>query len=125
MHFHWDKREDIINRSGGHLVLELYRSDENKQLSDEPFLVSLDGVRKQCSPNERIVLSPGESICLEPYIYHTFYGQQGKGTAIVGEVSDVNDDNNDNRFLEEAGRFPEIEEDAEPLHLLCTEYPPA
>ncbi len=125
MHFHWDKREDIINRSGGNLVLELYKSDENEQLSDEPFSVSLDGVRKQCRPNERILLSPGESICLEPYIYHTFYGEMGKGTVIVGEVSDVNDDNNDNRFLEEAGRFPEIEEDAEPRHLLCTEYPTA
>ena len=125
MHFHWNKREDIINRSGGNLVLELYKSTEDEQLSDENFSVSLDGVRKNCRPSQRIVLTPGESICLEPYIYHTFYGEKGGGTVIVGEVSDVNDDTGDNRFLEPAGRFPKIEEDEKPIHLLCTEYPPA
>ncbi len=123
MHFHWKKREDIINRAGGNLVLELYKSDDNEELSEESFSISIDGVRKKCLPGERIILTPGESICLEPYIYHTFYGQQGKGTVIVGEVSDVNDDAKDNRFLKQAGRFPKIEEDEKPIHLLCTEYP--
>lgn len=123
MHFHWNKREDIINRSGGNLVLELYKSTEDEQLSDEQFSISLDALRKNCHPSQRIVLTPGESICLEPYIYHTFYGEKGAGTVIVGEVSDVNDDTNDNRFLEEAGRFPQIEEDEKPIHLLCNEYP--
>jgi D-lyxose ketol-isomerase len=37
----------------------------------------------------------------------------------------VNDDKVDNRFYEEVGRFPEIEEDEPPLHLLTHEYPPA
>jgi D-lyxose ketol-isomerase len=125
MHFHWKKREDIINRAGGNLVLELYKSTNNEELSEESFYISIDGVRKNCLSGERIILRPGESICLEPYIYHTFYGEQGKGTIIVGEVSDVNDDAKDNRFLKPAGRFPTIEEDEEPVHLLCTEYPPA
>ena len=70
-----------------------------------------------------IELSPGESICLEPYICHTFYGAEGKGSVLVGEVSDVNDDQNDNRFLEPVGRFPVIVEDEAPLYLLCNEYP--
>ncbi len=30
MHFHWNKMEDIINRGGGNLVIELYNSDEKK-----------------------------------------------------------------------------------------------
>ena len=34
----------------------------------------------------------------------------------------VNDDTRDNRFLEPLGRFPAIEEDEEPLYLLCNEY---
>jgi D-lyxose ketol-isomerase len=123
MHFHWKKREDIINRFGGNLVLELYKSNDKEGLSEESFFVSVDGVRKRCLPGKHIILTPGESICLEPYIYHTFYGEQGKGTVIVGEVSDVNDDTKDNRFFEPAGRFPTIEEDEEPVHLLCTEYP--
>jgi D-lyxose ketol-isomerase len=36
-----------------------------------------------------------------------------------------NDDNTDNFFLEELGRFPAIEEDEPAYRLLCTEYPAA
>lgn len=125
MHFHWQKREDIINRGGGNLVLVLYKSTLAEGLSDEPFSVALDGVRRTCQPGERVVLTPGESICLEPTLYHEFYGEPGTGPVIVGEVSSVNDDVNDNRFLGQVGRFPQIEEDVAPIRLLCTEYPPA
>jgi len=124
-HFHWNKQEDIINRGGGELVLELFKSTKGEKLSDEPFAVSIDGVLKQCKPGEKVVLRSGESICLEPYVYHKFYGAAGKGTVVVGEVSAVNDDNTDNRFLDAPGRFPKIEEDEPPVHLLCNEYPPA
>ena len=55
-------------------------------------------------------------------LYHSFWGEEGKGTVIVGEVSMCNDDAADNRFYEPAGRFPKIEEDEAPLHLLCNEY---
>jgi len=123
MHFHWNKREDIINRGGGNLVLELYRADKDDSLSNDSFSVSLDGVRRTCSAGEIIVLTPGESICLEPFIYHRFLGEEGRGTVVVGEVSDVNDDQNDNRFLTPLKRFPSIIEDEPPLHYLCTEYP--
>lgn len=41
---------------------------------------------------------------------------------ILGEVSMVNDDRRDNRFLRPQSRFSEIEEDTDPLHLLCNEY---
>ncbi len=124
-HFHWKKREDIINRGGGELVLELWKSTKEETLSAEPFTVSIDGVAFPCKPGEKVVLRPGESICLEPYIYHKFYGAPGKGTVVVGEVSAVNDDTSDNRFLSAKGRFPKIDEDVEPVHLLCNEYPPS
>ncbi len=125
MHFHWKKREDIINRGGGNLVLQLYASTPDEALADTPFSVAIDGVRRHCQPGERVVLTPGESICLEPTIYHEFYGQVGTGPVIVGEVSSVNDDVHDNRFLRPVGRFPQIDEDVAPLHLLCNEYPAA
>lgn len=125
MHFHWKKREDIINRGGGNLVIELYMADEQDRLSDQPLTVTTDGVTRKCRPGEKIVLKPGESICLEPRVYHKFYGEEGKGTVVVGEVSDVNDDDHDNRFLEPLKRFPEIIEDEPPIHLLCNEYPAA
>ncbi|WP_419176589.1 D-lyxose/D-mannose family sugar isomerase [Desulfosediminicola sp.] len=122
-HFHWNKREDIINRGGGDLVVELYLADENDKFSDKEFEVTIDGIRRKVAPGGTVVLTPGESICLEPYVYHTFYGREGGGTVMVGEVSDVNDDANDNRFYDEIGRFPTIEEDEPPTHYLCTEYP--
>ena len=125
MHFHWKKREDIICRGGGNLVLELYLADDREALSDKTFEVRVDGVARRCQPGEMVILTPGESICLEPYVYHRFYGEKGKGTVVVGEVSDVNDDDNDNRFLEPLKRFPSVIEDEPPIHLLCNEYPKA
>lgn len=122
-HFHWNKREDIINRGGGDLVVELYQADENNNFSDKEFEVCIDGIRRKVGPGGTVILTPGESICLEPYVYHTFYGREGAGTVMVGEVSDVNDDANDNCFYDEIGRFPTIEEDETPRFYLCTEYP--
>jgi len=125
MHFHWSKSEDIINRAGGNLVIELHKSTPDETLSRDAFSVSIDGVRRDCRPGELAVLTPGESICLESYVYHKFYGEADKGPVVVGEVSAVNDDKADNRFLDPVGRFPVVHEDEPPLHLLCNEYPPA
>ena len=73
-----------------------------------------------------MILKPGESLTLEPYCYHEFsVPQNGRGPALIGEVSMCNDDNTDNRFLEPLGRFPTIEKDEPPYRLLCNEYPPA
>ena len=47
------------------------------------------------------------------------------GDVLLGEVSQCNDDNMDNRFNPPMGRFPEIEEDEPPYRLLCSEYPAA
>lgn len=121
-HYHWNKREDIINRAGGDLVIELYLADKANGLSASTFSVSVDGVRRKAVPGKKVVLTPGQSICLEPYVYHTFYGRTGAGPVIVGEVSDVNDDANDNCFFDKVGRFPAIVEDVPPLYLLCNEY---
>lgn len=123
MHFHWSKMEDIINRGGGNLVIELYASDYNEQLSDRPFTVKTDGVVRNLNAGDSIILTPGESICLEQGIYHRFYGEPGRGKVFVGEVSAVNDDNTDNRFHSQVGRFPVIDEDEPPVHLLVSDYP--
>ncbi|HZK97982.1 MAG TPA: D-lyxose/D-mannose family sugar isomerase [Prolixibacteraceae bacterium] len=122
MHFHWSKMEDIINRGGGNLVIELYKSDKNENFFDQPFSVKIDGVVRHLQPGDSVVLTPGESICLEQGVYHRFYGETGKGKVFVGEVSAVNDDTADNRFYTPVGRFPEIIEDEEPIHLLAADY---
>ena len=124
MHFHFKKTEDIINRGGGNVLLELYNSTDDEQLDkNKPVRVSLDGIVKEFSPGEIIRLTHGESITLPQGVYHTFYAEDGKGKVLMGEVSQVNDDKTDNRFLEPIGRFPEIEEDGVSTHYLCFEYP--
>jgi D-lyxose ketol-isomerase len=106
MHFHWKKTEDIINRGGGNLVCEVHRATQDETLSDEAVTLSMDGRTRQVPAGSQLVLSPGESITLTPYVYHAFWGETGKGPVLVGEVSTVNDDAHDNRFLEELPRFP-------------------
>jgi D-lyxose ketol-isomerase len=120
MHFHWSKQEDIINRGGGRLAIELYNSTEDEQLADTPVTVSMDGVSRTVPAGTVVRLGPGESITLTTGMYHTFWAEDA--TALVGEVSAVNDDAADNRFLEPAGRFPAIDEDELPLHLLVGDY---
>jgi D-lyxose ketol-isomerase len=121
-HFHWSKMEDIIDRGGGNLVLELYRSAKDESLSVEDVAVRVDGELRRVEAGGKIVLEPGQSICLEQGTYHRFYGEEGKGRVLVGEVSAVNDDHSDNRFLESLGRFPKIEEDEPPRRLLVSDY---
>jgi len=120
LHFHWNKMEDIINRGGGKLVIQLYNATEDEGLADSDVTVSTDGVRRTVKAGDVITLSPGESITLPPYCYHKFWAEEGR--VLAGEVSVVNDDSADNRFLDPIGRFPEIEEDEEPLYLLVNDY---
>ena len=122
MHFHWSKMEDIINRGGGHLVIELYTTTADEKLDTTPVSFRIDGLPRQIEAGKPFVLLPGQSICMEQRVYHRFYGEPGHGTVMVGEVSQCNDDTSDNRFLETLGRFPDIVEDEVPLHLLCSDY---
>jgi D-lyxose ketol-isomerase len=121
-HFHWSKMEDIINRGGGNLVLELFASTESEEFSNDGVNVQIDGVTRTVGPGDKVVLTPGESICLYQGLYHRFYGEPGSGKVLVGEVSSVNDDTIDNRWKEDLGRFPGIDDDVEPVRLLAVDY---
>jgi len=120
MHFHFNKVEDIINRGGGQLVIKLYNSTQSEGLAKSEITVSVDGVRRVVKAGETVILKRGESITLPSRLYHEFWGAEER--VLVGEVSLVNDDRSDNRFHGAVGRFSEIEEDEEPLHLLVTDY---
>jgi D-lyxose ketol-isomerase len=122
MHYHWAKMEDIINRGGGNLVIELYNSTSDSKFENSPVHFKTDGIQRSVNAGGKVVLTPGESICLEQGMYHRFYGEPGKGKVLVGEVSMVNDDTSDNCFYEKVGRFPEIVEDVKPVHLLVSDY---
>ncbi|HOF20892.1 MAG TPA: D-lyxose/D-mannose family sugar isomerase [Bacteroidales bacterium] len=122
MHYHWAKTEDIINRGGGNLVMELYYATDDDRLSEDPVTVSIDGVLTTVEAGRPLILKPGQSISLKSKLYHRFYGEKGRGKVLIGEVSLVNDDAKDNKFHEEIGRFPEIDEDVSPHRLLVNDY---
>lgn len=125
MHFHWVKSEDIINRGGGTVIIHVYNDDGEGNLADTDVLVNSDGRSYYVPAGTGVELKPGESITIWPHQYHDFDVKPGTGDVLIGEVSQCNDDNTDNRFYEEMGRFPAIEEDEPPYRLLCNEYPPA
>ncbi len=124
MHFHWHKMEDIINRGGGNLLIRLYNSDSEEGIDkNTDVTVHKDGRTFTVPAGTQIKLEPGESLTIQPLLYHDFNIEAGTGDVLIGEVSQCNDDDNDNRFLHEMGRFPAIEEDEKPYRLLCFEYP--
>jgi hypothetical protein len=121
-HFHWYKMEDIINRGGGVLMVQLWNSTDNNQLASTPVNIKIDGIEHSIEAGGLIELHHGESVCIPAQMYHQFWGKKGYGKVLVGEVSKVNDDLLDNYFYESIGRFPEIEEDTLPFRLLCSDY---
>lgn len=123
MHRHTIKAEDIINRGGAKLALQLYNDDgTGKGIDTENDVeVFTDGIRRVLPAGGILELEPGESVTLLPGNWHKFWGEGGD--VLIGEVSTVNDDRTDNTFLDAIGRFSEIEEDEDPVHLLVSDYP--
>ena len=121
MHRHILKTEDIINRGGATLAIEMFESDEDGKLSKTaPVNVACDGIKESFAPGHVLMLEPGASVTLRPGNWHKFWGEGGD--VLIGEVSAVNDDNTDNIFIDPIGRFSDIEEDEAPLHLLVPDY---
>lgn len=122
-HFHWHKMEDIINRGGGDLMVQVWNATAEEELGKDDVTVRLDGHLTTVPAGTVLELHPGESITIPPRLYHAFWGRGGN--VLAWEVSMVNDDNTDNRFYEPQARFTSIEEDEPARHLLCNEYPEA
>ncbi len=120
-HTHVVKAEDIINRGGATLAVELHGSDGSGAFDpDAGGTVRCDGIARDYGPGEVLRLAPGESVTLMPDDWHAFWGEGGD--VLVGEVSTVNDDETDNLFRDPIGRFSEVEEDVAPTRLLVSDY---
>jgi D-lyxose ketol-isomerase len=120
-HRHDVKTEDIINRGGGVLAIELFMADAAGGIDRTAEVrVMTDGVERRLPAGGVLRLSPGESVTLEPIHWHKFWGEGAD--VFIGEVSTVNDDLTDNIFEKPIGRFATIEEDEEPWHLLVSDY---
>jgi D-lyxose ketol-isomerase len=78
MHTHVLKAEDIINRGGATLVVELYGSDTNSNFDTTAGgRVFYDGIERSFSAGEKLRLAPGESVTLMPCDWHAFWGDGG------------------------------------------------
>ena len=135
-HYHWSKREDIINRGGGDLEITLYnctdadfadvagcRAGKTGVFADTPVKANVDGRIVAVPAGGKVTLHPGQSISLSQGQYHKWQGVPGTGDVILFEVSMTNDDNVDNRFYEALPRIPAVEEDVPPTHLMFADYP--
>lgn len=122
LHYHLQKTEDIINRGGGCLVFEFFNSIPGMAELDcsTPVEVPGDGTVHRLPAGGHLRIGPGESLTLKPGVFHSFWAE--KEAVIIGEVSAINDDHSDNIFFGEQRRFPLIEEDEPPLHLLVGDY---
>ena len=121
MHTHVIKAEDIINRGGATLVVELFGSDADGHFDETAGgTVWCDGLQRDYGPGDKLRLAPGASVTLMHGDWHAFWGDGGD--VLIGEVSTVNDDETDNIFREPIGRFANIQEDAAPHHLLVSDH---
>jgi len=121
MHRHIVKAEDIINRGGGTLALQLFESDAEGNLDrNKTVEVMTDGVLRTQKAGDVLKLAPGESVTLMPGNWHAFWGEGAD--VLIGEVSTVNDDLTDNVFVDPIGRFANVIEDVAPKHLLVSDY---
>lgn len=116
-HHHRVKVEDIINCAGGNLMIEFIGPSQ----ANGSITVRRDGMPVTVTAREPIRLSPGQSVTVERGIDHRFYGEPGHGPVLAWEVSQVNDDRNDNYFMDDVGRFSQIEEDVKPVNPLWHE----
>jgi D-lyxose ketol-isomerase len=102
-------------------VLELFMPDVDGGIDARAEVsVPVDGTMRRLPAGGLLKLDPGESVTLLPGVWHAFWGEGGD--VLIGEVSTVNDDLTDNIFHDPIGRFSDIEEDVEPVHLLVSDY---
>lgn len=129
-HYHRSKREDIICRHGGNILVQLTRATPEGQPGSESFSIQVNGGTRLLSPGEIVRLRPGESLTIPPGTIHQFWAEEGTGWEFEGkryslssEISSVCDDWNDNVFFASwAARFPKVVEDAPRDFYLCGEY---
>lgn len=108
-HCHAKKKEDIICRAG-RLGLRAWPKRPDKVPVGAVFAMKINGKIKDVTAGELLCLEAGERITIGTGVFHEFWPLSAE--AVLGEVSTVNDDDNDNHFTNaQIGRFPLIDED--------------
>ena len=111
--------------AGGTLRVYCWNSKSEAEGYEKDFEsdvhVMCDGIEVTVKAGGYVDVKPGNSITLTPYVYHSFEAVEADGDVIVGEVSRVNDDANDNHFNPYVA-FEKIEEDVTAKYRLCGGY---
>ncbi|GLS18634.1 hypothetical protein GCM10007874_16510 [Labrys miyagiensis] len=118
-HYHRVKTEDLINRGGGILGVNLVKVDAEGQPLAEAITLERNGIEVGVPANTTLNLEPGESIVLVPGVAHAFIGVN---EVLCGEISLVNDDATDNYFLQPLPPPSAIVEDVPARHLVLADY---
>lgn len=77
-HRHALKREDIINRNGGDLIVQVWNAlpDNTGICSVSDVSIAVDSVYRIVPAGGRVVLKPGQSVYLENHHYHSFFAEK-------------------------------------------------
>lgn len=122
VHYHLHKMEDIINQGGGELEIKVWPASQHDRLLDLPFKIVKDGLVLNVAGSDILTLRPGESVRIEPGVFHQFWGKLGKSPVISMEISSLNNDKTDNHWLDhQVSRYPNIIEDEPITYPLCWE----
>lgn len=122
-HYHLQKTEDIINRAGGTLMIQVYASLPDGAVDREREVrILTDGLERFVPAGAEVEIPRGCSMTVYPGLYHRFFVKPGTGEIVIGEVSSVNDDRTDNYFEVKRPRFIPVEEDCPVAVPLCNEY---
>lgn len=117
-HYHKKKKEDIICRTG-ELSIQLWK-DGTTATTDGSLTVKKNGEWIAIQSGEIVTVNAGERLTIDQKVWHAFWPSSDE--CIIGEVSTANDDLNDNFFSnQDIGRYPEIDEDEEPILKLISD----
>jgi len=120
-HCHEKKKEDIIVRRGA-LRIQFWQGKPEQSLGKKAT-IGINGEKRTIPSGTVLELKSGERVTIGPGVYHEFW--PCSDTCVIGEVSTVNDDANDNFFADpEIGRFPLIVEDEPAVVRLVGETSP-
>ena len=123
-HFHWNKTEDIINRAGGRLMIQVYNANDDETMDEKSSgVVHCDGIAKSFEAGQIFAIPQGGSLTITPRLYHRFWADEAAGVLVGGEISTISVPKTDNRFGENARRFVPIDEDVPPTFLMNIDYP--
>jgi D-lyxose ketol-isomerase len=118
-HYHRVKTEDLINRGGGILGVNLVKVDAKGERLPDAITLERNGIEITVPANTTLHLDPGESIVLVPRVAHAFLGVS---EVLCGEISLANDDSVDNYFLQPLPTPSPIIEDVPARHVVLADY---